>query len=264
MLSFESVKSRIDREQSLSFLEFNYMILQAYDYFELERRYGCSLQMGGSDQWGNIVNGIDLIRRKSKKIVFGLTSPLITTSSGQKMGKSQNGATWLNKNLTSPYEFWQFWRNTDDSDVGKFLKMFTELPLDECNKLEKLKGSEINVAKEILATETTRLCHGLEEADQAKQTALNVFSDGTIGSSLPKIAIKKSELTNNFNVVSLFLKAGLGTSGKDVKRLIQENGAKIDGILVTEPNKKVLELDIKSLVKLSAGKKRHVIVEIED
>ncbi len=264
MLSFESVKSRIDREQSLSFLEFNYMILQAYDYFELEKRYGCTLQMGGSDQWGNIVNGIDLIRRKSKKTVFGLTSPLITTSSGQKMGKSQNGAIWLNKNLTSPYEFWQFWRNTDDSDVGKFLKMFTELPLDECNRLEKLKGSEINEAKEILATEATILCHGLVEAEQAKQTALSVFSEGSIGVSLPTVYIKRSEITNNYNIVSLFLKAGLGTSGKDIKRLILERGAKIDGNLVTEPTQKIRELGIKKLVKLSAGKKRHVLIEILD
>jgi tyrosyl-tRNA synthetase len=208
MLSFESVKSRLDREQSLSFLEFNYMILQAYDFMELNRRYGCTLQMGGSDQWGNIVNGIDLTRRVIDNEVYGLTSPLLTTSDGKKMGKSQDGAVWLNADMLSPYLFWQFWRNTTDADTGRFLKLYTELPVAECERLGALQGSEINEAKVILANEVTTLLHGAEAAAAAEATAREVFEKGGVGDDLPTLTISASDVAEGISIVQLIVKSG--------------------------------------------------------
>ena len=262
MLSFESVKSRLDREQSLSFLEFNYMILQAYDFLELNRRYGCLVQFGGSDQWGNIVNGIDLTRRVLDHEIFGLTSPLLTTSDGKKMGKSQDGAVWLNADMRSPYEFWQFWRNTTDADVGRFLKLYTEMDLDECDRLGVLEGSEINAAKIILANEITTLCHGAEAAAAAEATAKEVFEKGGIGDDLPTVEIAPSDLP--VSIVQLILRSGLAKSGKDAKRLIAENGAKIDDQPLTNAGLMIDAAALASPIKLSAGKKRHALVKLAD
>ena len=262
MLSFESVKSRLDREQSLSFLEFNYMILQAYDFMELNRRYGCRLQMGGSDQWGNIVNGIDLTRRVIDQEVFGLTSPLLTTSDGKKMGKSQGGAMWLNADMLSPYEFWQFWRNTTDADTGRFLKLYTELPLDECNRLGALAGSEINEAKIILANEVTSLLHGAEAAQAAETTAREVFEKGGVGDDLPTIELSTSDLGDGISVVQLIVKSGLAKSGKEAKRLISENGARLDDAPLTDAGLMIDAAALSSPIKLSAGKKRHALVRL--
>ena len=264
MLSFESVKSRLDREQSLSFLEFNYMILQAYDFLELNRRYDCVLQMGGSDQWGNIVNGIDLTRRVIDKQIYGLTSPLLTTSDGRKMGKSQGGAMWLNASMLSPYEFWQFWRNTTDADVGRFLKLYTELPVDECNRLGALAGSEINEAKVILANEVTTLCHGAEAATAAEATAREVFEKGGVGADLPTLSLTPSDIGDGISVVQLIVKSGLAKSGKEAKRLIAENGAKLDDQPLTEAGRVFTAADLGSPIKLSAGKKRHALVQLSD
>lgn len=262
MLSFESVKSRLDREQSLSFLEFNYMILQAYDFYELNKRYNCKLQMGGSDQLGNIINGMELTRRISDERVFGLTSPLLTTSDGKKMGKSQDGAIWLNANMLSPYEFWQFWRNTTDADVARFLKLYTELPLDECSRLEKLEGSEVNDAKIILANEVTALLHGRDAALTAAQTSSEVFEKGGIGEDLPTISFRKNEISDGVPIVQAFVKAGLAKSGKEAKRLIAENGARLDDKLVTNTNLVLTAKMLTKPVKLSAGKKRHALVTL--
>ena len=262
MLSFESVKSRLDREQSLSFLEFNYMILQAYDFYELNKRYNCKLQMGGSDQLGNIINGMELTRRISDERVFGLTSPLLTTSDGKKMGKSQDGAIWLNANMLSPYEFWQFWRNTTDADVARFLKLYTELPLDECSRLEKLEGSEVNDAKIILANEVTALLHGRDAALTAAQTASEVFEKGGIGEDLPTISFRENEISDGVPIVQAFVKAGLAKSGKEAKRLIAENGARLDDKLVTNTNLVLTAKMLTKPVKLSAGKKRHALVTL--
>ncbi|PRY90132.1 tyrosine--tRNA ligase [Donghicola tyrosinivorans] len=262
MLSFESVKSRLDREQSLSFLEFNYMILQAYDFLELNRRYGCLLQMGGSDQWGNIVNGIDLTRRVLDHEIYGLTSPLLTTSDGKKMGKSQGGAMWLNAEMLSPYDFWQFWRNTTDADTGKFLKLYTELPVEECERLGALQGSEINEAKIILANEVTALLHGEEAAKAAEATAKEVFEKGIAGGDLPRLTLSAEELGDGISVVQIFVRSGLAATGKEAKRLIADNGAKIDDESVTDAGKLITAADLASPLKLSAGKKRHAIVEL--
>ena len=262
MLSFESVKSRLDREQSLSFLEFNYMILQAYDFYELNKRYNCKLQMGGSDQLGNIINGMELTRRISDERVFGLTSPLLTTSDGKKMGKSQDGAIWLNANMLSPYEFWQFWRNTTDADVARFLKLYTELPLDECSRLEKLEGSEVNDAKIILANEVTALLHGRDAALTAAQTSSEVFEKGGIGEDLPTISFRENEISDGVPIVQAFVKAGLVKSGKEAKRLIAENGARLDDKLVTNTNLVLTAKMLTKPVKLSAGKKRHALVTL--
>jgi tyrosyl-tRNA synthetase len=262
MLSFESVKSRLDREQSLSFLEFNYMILQAYDFLELNRRYGCLLQMGGSDQWGNIVNGIDLTRRVLDHEIYGLTSPLLTTSDGKKMGKSQGGAMWLNADMLSPYDFWQFWRNTTDADTGRFLKLYTELPVDECERLGALQGSEINEAKIILANEVTSLLHGVEAAKAAEATAKEVFEKGIAGGDLPRLTLSADELGDGISVVQIFVRSGLAATGKEAKRLIADNGAKIDDEAVTDAGKLITAADLSSPLKLSAGKKRHAIVEL--
>ena len=262
MLSFESVKSRLDREQSLSFLEFNYMILQAYDFLELNRRYGCLLQMGGSDQWGNIVNGIDLTRRVLDQEIYGLTSPLLTTSDGKKMGKSQNGAIWLNEEMLSAYEFWQFWRNTTDADVGRFLKLYTELPLEDCERLGALQGSEINEAKIVLANEVTALCHGRAAAEAAEATAREVFEKGGVGDDLPTLALPAAELVEGISLAQLVVRSGLAKSGKDGKRLIAEGGLKVNDETCTDAGRMFTAADLVSPVKLSAGKKRHALVEL--
>jgi tyrosyl-tRNA synthetase len=260
MLSFESVKSRMDREQSLSFLEFNYMILQAYDFLELHRRYGCLLQMGGSDQWGNIINGVDLTRRVMDHEVWGLTTPLLATSDGRKMGKSVSGAVWLNEDMLSPYEFWQFWRNTTDADVGRFLKIFTELPVEECDRLGALGGSEINAAKIRLANEVTGLLHGDAAAAAAAATAREVFEQGGIGDNLPTVHVAASEVAEGLGIVQLLVRAGLAASGKDAKRLIAEGGARMNDDLVTDPGLRIGAGDLAEPVKLTAGKKRHALV----
>ncbi len=262
MLAFESVKSRIDREQSLSFLEFNYMILQAYDFMELQRRYGCILQMGGSDQWGNIVNGIDLTRRAIQGEVYGLTSPLLTTSDGKKMGKSQSGAVWLNPDMLSPYEFWQFWRNTTDADVGRFLKLYTELPVDECDRLGALEGSEINEAKVRLANEVTGLLHGGDAAQTAEATAREVFEKGGVGDDLPTLNLTRDDIGDGISVVQLIVRSGLAKSGKDAKRLIAENGARLDDAPLTNAGLMIDAGALASPIKLSAGKKRHALVQL--
>ncbi|MHA7875041.1 tyrosine--tRNA ligase [Roseivivax sp.] len=262
MLSFESVKSRLDREQSLSFLEFNYMILQAYDFLELNRRYGCALQMGGSDQWGNIVNGIDLTRRVLDQEIFGLTSPLLTTADGRKMGKSAGGAIWLNADMLSPYEFWQFWRNTMDADVGRFLKLFTELPVEDCERLGALDGAEINEAKVVLADEVTALCHGPEAAEAAKATAREVFEKGGAGEDLPTLELSAEEVAEGISVVQLIVRAGLAKSGKEAKRLISDNGARIDDAPLTDAGMMLDAGALSAPVKLSAGKKRHALVKL--
>ncbi|HEV8035796.1 tyrosine--tRNA ligase [Yoonia sp.] len=262
MLSFESVKSRLDREQSLSFLEFNYMILQAYDFLELNRRYGCLLQMGGSDQWGNIVNGIDLTRRVLDQEIYGMTTPLLTTSDGRKMGKSQGGAIWLNGDMLSPYEFWQFWRNTTDADTGKFLKIFTELPVEECDRLGALEGSEINAAKIILANEVTTLLHGAEAAKAAEATAREVFEKGGVGDDLPTLTLTDDELGDGISIVQLIVKSGLAKSGKEAKRLIAENGARLNDEPLTDAGLMVDSAQLATPIKLSAGKKRHALVQL--
>ena len=263
MLSFESVKSRLDREQSLSFLEFNYMILQAYDFYELNQRYGCKLQMGGSDQMGNIINGMELSRRKANAKVFGLTSPLLTTSDGKKMGKSQNGAVWLNKEMLAPFDFWQFWRNTSDADVGKFLKLYTEIDIAECEKLGALKGAEINEAKSILANHVTTLCHGEKVASDVEKTAKDVFEQGGAGSDLPSYRVTMGEVETGLSVAQLLIKTGLTKSGKEAKRLISENGARLNGVLVTDISQTVNIYDFNKPLKLSAGKKRHAIIDLQ-
>ena len=262
MLSFESVKSRLDREQSLSFLEFNYMILQAYDFMELSRRYGCVLQMGGSDQWGNIVNGIDLTRRVIDGEVYGLTSPLLTTSDGKKMGKSLSGAIWLNPEMLSPYEFWQFWRNTTDADVGRFLKLYTELPVDECDRLGALEGAEINESKVRLANEVTTLLHGADAAAAAEATAREVFEKGGIGDDLPTLTLSAEDIGDGISIVQLLVKSGLAGSGKEAKRLISENGAKINDEPLAEAGMMIDAAALATPMKLSAGKKRHALVQI--
>ena len=262
MLSFESVKSRIDREQSLSFLEFNYMILQAYDFLELNRRYGCLFQMGGSDQWGNIVNGIDLTRRVLDHEIYGLTSQLLTTSDGKKMGKSLNGAIWLNADMLSPYEFWQFWRNTTDADVGRFLKLYTELPVEECDRLGALKGAEINESKVRLANEVTTLLHGADAAAAAEATAREVFEKGGIGDDLPTLTLSAEDVGDGISIVQLLVKSGLAGSGKEAKRLISENGAKINDEPLAEAGMMIDAAALATPMKLSAGKKRHALVQI--
>ena len=262
LLAFESVKSRLDREQALSFIEFNYMLLQAYDFLELNRRYGAVLQMGGSDQWGNIVNGIDLTRRVLEQEIYGLTTPLLTTSDGRKMGKSQGGAVWLNGDMLSPYEFWQFWRNTTDADTGKFLKIFTELPVEDCNRLGALEGSEINKAKIILANEVTKLLHGADAAAAAEATAREVFEKGGVGDDLPTLTLSAEDVGAGVSIVQLIVKSGLASSGKEAKRLIAENGAKLNDEPLTNAGLMVDAGMLASPIKLSAGKKRHSLVQL--
>ena len=263
MLSFESVKSRLDREQSLSFLEFNYMILQAYDFLEIHRRYGCMLQMGGSDQWGNIINGVDLTHRVAGHQIWGLTTPLLTTSDGRKMGKSASGAVWLNGDMLSPYEFWQFWRNSTDADVGRFLKIFTELPVEECDRLGALSGSEINSAKIILANHATTLLHGAEAAAAAEATAREVFERGGVGDDLPTLKVSAAEMADGLGIVQLFVRAGLAATGKDAKRLIQEGGARMNDEIVSDAGLRIGASMLIEPLKLTAGKKRHALVVLD-
>ncbi|MDO5631585.1 MAG: tyrosine--tRNA ligase [Paracoccus sp. (in: a-proteobacteria)] len=260
MLSFESVKSRLDREQSLSFLEFNYMILQAYDFMELYRRHGVTLQMGGSDQWGNIVNGIDLTRRVLDREVWGLTTPLLTTSDGRKMGKSAGGATWLNAEMLSPYEFWQFWRNTTDADVGRFLKLYTELPVEECDRLGALAGSEINEAKVILANHVTTLLHGADAAASAETTAREVFEQGGAGGDLEVVTVPGNALP--LPVAQLLVQTGIVSSGKEAKRLVAEGGLRLNNDPVSDPQMTVDQALIGEGLKVSVGKKKHRMVQI--
>jgi tyrosyl-tRNA synthetase len=253
---------RLDRQQELSFLEFNYMILQAYDFVELNKRTGCVLQMGGSDQWGNIVNGIDLGRRMSNVQLFALTAPLITTSSGAKMGKTAAGAVWLNADMVSPYDYWQYWRNTEDGDVSRFLKLFTVLPLDEIARLAALQGSEINEAKKVLATEATALVHGRAAAEEAAGTARKTFEEGALAESLPTVEIASAEL-QNLGVLVAFVKAGLVSSNGEARRQIKGGGLKVNDATVTD-EKMVLTpaaLTPEGVIKLSLGKKRHVLIK---
>jgi len=265
MLSFDSVKLRLDREQPLSFLEFNYMILQAYDFLELSRRFDCSLQMGGSDQWGNIVNGVELTRRVDQKSVFGLTTPLVTTASGAKMGKSAQGAIWLNSDRLSPYDFWQYWRNTEDEDVGRFLKLFTELPLDEIARLSGLKGNELNEAKKILANEVTQLCHGRDAANSVAESARKTFEEGSIGQDLPFIIINKNDLEDGVWVIEAMRKLALIQSNGEGRRLIANGGVRVNDTVINDPEKQlnVSDISISGMIKLSAGKKRHALVKLQ-
>ena len=263
MINFESVKLRLDREQSLSFLEFNYMLLQAFDFYHLYNKEQCVLQMGGSDQWGNIVNGVELIRKKLGKEVFGLTSPLLTTSSGAKMGKTASGAVWLNEELLSPYEYWQFWRNTEDADVIKFLKLFTELPLKYIDELSKLSGKEINDAKIILADEATKLCHGVEAANVAKSTSKQIFEANNIDDNLPKYEISSIEIKNGMTLFKLLVSCNLAASNSAARKLIQGNGIRINNNVVSDINYIIHQddFDDKNL-KLSVGKKKHMLVKL--
>ncbi len=264
MLTMESVKLRLERESHLSFLEFNYMLLQAYDFVELKKNYGCKIQIGGSDQWGNIVNGIELNRRLGGDEIFGLTTPLITTSSGAKMGKTASGAIWLNPDQCSPYDYWQFWRNTEDADVGRFLRLFTELSLEEIAQLEQAEGAEINKAKIELANAATALAHGKDAAKEAEATAQKVFEQGGIGDDLPTVEISKVELDAGIPVFKLFVTAGLEESGGAVRRLIKGGGAKINDQKIDDAEQVITSTDINSdgIIKLSAGKKRHALVKI--
>ncbi|KAB0462135.1 MULTISPECIES: tyrosine--tRNA ligase [Agrobacterium tumefaciens complex] len=262
MLSFDSVKTRLDREQSLSFLEFNYMILQAYDFVELNQRTGCRLQMGGSDQWGNIINGIDLGHRMGTPQLYALTSPLLTTSSGAKMGKSASGAVWLNKDLLPVYDFWQYWRNTEDADVVRFAKLFTTLPMDEIARLAALGGSEINEAKKILATEVTAILHGRAAAEEAAETARKTFEEGGLAENLPSIEVPASELEAGVGVLSLIVRAGLAGSNGEARRHVQGGAVKINDIGVSDERQSVGSGEVTGdgVIKLSVGKKKHVLV----
>jgi len=263
MLSFDSVKLRLDREQPLSFLEFNYMILQAYDFLELARRRDCALQMGGSDQWGNIVNGVELGRRVENKALFGVTTPLLTTASGAKMGKTASGAVWINEDKLSAWDYWQFWRNTEDADVGRFLKLFTELPLDEIAKLEALQGSEINEAKKILANEATRLAHGQAAAEQAAETARKTFEEGAAADTLPTIDVPAAELAAGIPAFALFARVGLAASNGEARRLIKGGGAKVNDQTIAEETQAIGADHAKDgVIKLTAGKKRHLLVRV--
>ena len=262
MISMESVKLRLDREQPLTFLEFNYMLLQAYDFMELNNRYDVSLQMGGSDQWGNIVNGIDLTRRLNKKSVFGLTTPLLTKADGSKMGKSANGAIWLNSDKLSPYEFWQFWRNTLDADVGKFLKLFTELPVSECERLGSLEGQEINEAKIILANEVTKLCHGEEAAINSNKTARKVFTEDGSDENLPTLEISNLEIIDGISFTQALVRTGLVSSGKEAKRIIAGGGAKLNDKVINDAGYMLDAAELHKTPKISASKKKHALIKV--
>ena len=265
MMSFDSVKLRLEREQPLSFLEFNYMILQAYDFLELNRRYDCTLQMGGSDQWGNIVNGIELTRRTDQNTVFGLTTNLLTTASGAKMGKTAQGAVWLNDDMLPVYDYWQFWRNTEDGDIGRFLKLFTELPMDDIARLEKLDGAELNDAKKILATEATAMCHGREAAEKAEATARETFEGGGTSADLPSVEVSASELADGMGLLQAFVKAGLAASNGEARRLVQGGGAKVNDMAQNDISASLGPDDVKDgVIKLSFGKKRHVLLRVSD
>jgi tyrosyl-tRNA synthetase len=265
MLSFDSVKLRLDREQSLSFLEFNYMIMQGYDFTELNRRYGCRLQMGGSDQWGNIINGVDLSHRMGGPQLYCVTTPLLTTSSGAKMGKTANGAVWLNADVFSPYDFWQYFRNTEDADVGRFLKVFTRLPLDEIARLAALGGAELNEAKKILATEITAIVHGREAAEAAAETARKTFEEGALAADLPSVAIARAEIEPGVGVLTAFVKAGLVPSTGEARRQVKAGGLRVNDVVVTDERALVGlgDLSPEGVIKLSFGKKKHILLRPE-
>jgi tyrosyl-tRNA synthetase len=262
MLSFDSVKLRLDREQSLSFLEFNYMILQGYDFVELNRRYGCVLQMGGSDQWGNIVNGIDLGHRMGTPQLYALTTPLLTTASGAKMGKTANGAVWLNADLLAPYGFWQYWRNTEDADVGRFLKLYTPLPMDEIARLADLGGSEINEAKKILATEATTMLHGRAAAEAAAETARKTFEEGALADTLPTVEVPRSEIEAGVGLLAAFVRAGLAASNGEARRSAEGGGLRVNDTVVTDARRVLTADDLTAdgVIKLSLGRKKHVLL----
>jgi tyrosyl-tRNA synthetase len=262
MLTQDSVRLRLDRDQPLSLLEFNYMVLQAYDFVELARRLDCALQIGGSDQWGNIVAGIDLARRADGRTLYGLTTPLLATASGAKMGKTAEGAVWLNAERLSPYEYWQFWRNTEDADVGRFLRLYTELPLAEIARLERLAGSEINEAKKILASEATALCHGREAAEAAAATAHEVFEAGGSGAALPQVTLPRDRLAAGVPAFELFVHAGLAASNGEARRLIRGGGARLNDVAVADETRPIslADLGAEGALKLSAGRKRHALV----
>ena len=263
MLTMDSVRLRLEREHELSFIEFNYMILQSYDFVELARRYGCNLQMGGSDQWGNIVNGIDLGRRMGTHQLYALTCPLLTTSSGAKMGKTAAGAVWLNADMLKPYDYWQYWRNSEDADVGRFLKLFTLLPLPEIARLEALGGSEINEAKKVLATEATALMHGREAADAAAATARETFEQGGMAHGLPTLDIARTDLTPGLGLLTAMVKAGLAASNGEARRAIVGGAVRINDDPVSDPRRNLTEADLTAdaLIKLSMGKKRHALLK---
>jgi tyrosyl-tRNA synthetase len=263
MLSFDSVKLRLEREQPLSFLEFNYMILQAYDFVELARRHGCNLQMGGSDQWGNIVNGVELGRRVHDFSLFGLTCPLLTTASGQKMGKTASGAVWLNEDMLPAYDYWQYWRNCEDADVGRFLRLVTDLPLDEIARLEKLQGAELNDAKKILATEATALCRGRAAAEGAAETARKAFEEGSFGGDLPVLQVAGDRLAAGIEAFLLVQEAGFAKSGGEARRHIRGGSIRVNDVAITEETQKIGSADLGSdgRLRLSFGKKRHVLIE---
>ncbi|MEO9457972.1 MAG: tyrosine--tRNA ligase [Lentilitoribacter sp.] len=262
MMAFESVKLRLDREQSLSFLEFNYMILQGYDFVEIAKRHDCRVQLGGSDQWGNIINGIDLGHRMGTKQLYAITTPLLTTSSGAKMGKSANGAIWLNSDMLSTYDFWQYWRNTEDADVTKFLKLFTTLPMDEINRLSALGGSEINEVKKILATEVTAMAHGRAQAETAAETARKTFEEGAVAQDLPSINVAASELKDGVGLLSLIVSAGLAGSNGEARRHIKGGAIKINDNQVTDERTMITDnaTSDEGVIKLSMGKKKHVLI----
>ena len=260
MLSFDSVKTRLEREQSLSYMEFNYMILQAYDFLELNKKENCILQMGGSDQWGNIVNGVDLIKKYSNKQTYGLTTPLITLASGAKMGKTESGAIWLDKNFLSPYDYWQFWRNIDDKDVLKFLKIFTDINIDE---IERIKNNDINELKILLANKATEMLHGQKEAKKSEETARQTFADNSLGENLPSISINKNDLNDKLNIIDLIILSKLENSKSEIRRLIKGNGIRINNKVVSDEKLIITKyLFQDNLIKLSLGKKRHIKVKI--
>jgi tyrosyl-tRNA synthetase len=265
MMSMDSVKMRLERDQELSFIEFNYMCLQAYDFVELNRRHGCALQMGGSDQWGNIVTGIDLGRRMGAPQLYALTSPLLTTASGAKMGKTAAGAVWLNADMLPVYDYWQYWRNAEDADVGRFLKLFTTLPLEEIVKLAALEGAEINEAKKILALEATSLLHGRPAAEAAAETARKTFEEGVLAQSLPTVGVATAEIAAGFGVLSAFVKAGLVPSTGEARRQIKGGGLRVNDQLVTDERALLTQADFSAegVAKLSAGKKKHVLLKPE-
>jgi tyrosyl-tRNA synthetase len=265
MLSFDSVKTRLDREQSLSFLEFNYMILQAYDFVELNRRTGCILQMGGSDQWGNIVNGIDLGHRMSDVQLYALTSPLLTTASGNKMGKTASGAVWLDSRLLPVFEFWQYWRNTEDADVGRFLKLFTKLPMPEIARLAALGGAEINEAKKVLATEVTAMLHGRDAAEAAAETARKTFEDGDLATDLPSVSLPRAELAAGLGALTAFVRAGLVPSTGEARRQVKAGGLRINDVALSDERATLSEADLTSegVIKLSFGRKKYVLLRPE-
>jgi tyrosyl-tRNA synthetase len=264
MLTFDSIRLRLEREQPLSFLEFNYMVLQSYDFLELARRHDCIMQMGGSDQWGNIVSGVELGRRIDNRSLYGLTTPLIANSSGAKMGKTAQGAVWLAEHRLSAYDYWQFWRNTEDADVGRFMRLFTDLPLGEIERLERLTGQEVNEAKRVLATEATALCHGREAAAASAETARRVFEEGAIGDELPTVILSRTDLERGIPAYELFVRAGLAASNGEARRLIRGNGARLNDAVLAEEGRPVTVADLNQerVIKLSAGRKRHALIRL--